>query len=100
MCEKKEKERERETDGRTDRETKKEENTTKRDRRSMRNVLTVRCRVASNNARALTLLFFATCVHGSFVVRVDDRAIYCKTTTEITRVRFDPREGYSTSGNV
>ena len=79
------------------RETNKEENMTKRDRRSMRNVLTVRRRVALNNARAPTLLF-STCVHGSFVVRVDDRAVYYKMDRN-TRVRFDPRED-SMSGNV
>lgn len=90
-------ERERQTDGRTERQRKRK---IRRNAIGAQCVLTVRCRVASNNARALTLLFFATCVHGSFVVRVDDRAVYCKTTTEITRVRFDPREGYSTSGNV
>lgn len=70
---------------------------TKRDRRSMRNVLTVRRRVALNNARALTLLF-STCVRGSFVVRVDDRAVYYKMDRN-TRVRFDPRED-SMSDNV
>lgn len=60
--------------------------------------LTVRCRVAWNNARALTLLF-STCVHGSFVVRVDDRAVYYKTDRNHAR-SFRSSRGYSTSGNV